>query len=166
MRNNLSSDLTTFIDRIYEHDRCYTQSLAWSDTQDGSFLTGSAAEGAFICRGLWNHKPSIETDVMTPFASISKSKNLGILVPTNFTGYYRLKWNEGLNSCFYPKFSEWSISMEESKDKVMYLDSQILRYFKALQGHGVIEDGKPNIYSEVDSGIRAEEDIVPCIERK
>ena len=162
--NRIRSDMTSLIDTIYEHDCSHRQTLTWSDTGDGSFLTGSAAEGAFICRGLWNNKPSIEIDVMTPFASISKSMSLGIFVPTNFTGYYRLKWNRVLNSCFYPKFSECSMSMEESKDKVMYLDSQILRYFKLLQGHGTIEDGKPNIYSEVNLGIRIEEDSIPCIE--
>ena len=159
----MSSDLTSLIDTIYEHDCCHRQSLAWSDTQDGSFLTGSAAEGAFICRGLWNDKPNIEIDVMTPFASISETQSLPIFVATNLTGYYRLKWNEALDSSFYLKFPG-CLPIEESKDKVLYLDSRILRYFKRLQGHGAIEEGKPNIYSEVNSGIRIEEDSIPCIE--
>ena len=59
---------TAYIDEIYEYD-CEQRQPFKSKLQDEkeSFLTGSAAEGAFICRGVWETVTNIEMDIMKPF---------------------------------------------------------------------------------------------------
>ena len=94
MASKKVSGEAAYIDRMYDYDCCYIQSFKWCD-REGSFLSGSAAEGAFICRNLWENKPNIEYDVMKCFGKIPYEKSNNILVPVkDFVGYYHLKWNE------------------------------------------------------------------------
>ena len=158
----IDDEETSYIDRMYEYDCCYTESFKWCDAKDGSFSTGSAAEGAFICRNLWENKPNIEYDVMKCFGKISDEKSKDIIVPVkNFVGYYHLKWNTDLISCLDPKVSD---SLTKHGNKNEYLDSQILHVYSKIQGFGEVTDGHPNIHSTIDSGIHVEIDTVPCIE--
>ena len=143
---------------MYEYDCCQRKSLNWCDTKDGTFLTGSAAEGAFICRNLWENKPNIEIDVMKCLGKIFHEKSKDILVPAkDFIGYYHLEWNEHLLSCLDQNISE---ALEKVGNKTGFLNSQILEVCREMQGYGDYKEGHPNIHNiAIDSGMRLEVDI-------
>ena len=101
------ADPTAYIDKIFEIDEERRREFNKVSEGSNDFTSGSAAEGAFICRGVQDHtKQNYEIDTMRPIGEISFQKSSQIMTSTDQAGYYRLRFNEVLLSCLDKRFSE------------------------------------------------------------
>ena len=164
-------DPTAYIDKIFEFDEKTRKEFNQVSEGSNDFMSGSVAEGAFICRGVQDDtKQNYEMDTMRPIGEIPFDKSSQIMTSTDQTGYYRLRFNEVLLSCLDKKFSEL-LKMNDTEKE--YLDGHLMKlYNKILESDSAhrnfyitnYDDGSPSVYGKTDVAVaQIETDTVLCI---
>ena len=153
---------TAYIDEIYEYD-CEQRQPFMRSFQEVKefFLTGSAAEGAFIYRGVWETVTNIEMDFMKAIGKIPMKRKDNILVATDSIGYYHLRWNGDLKECLHPEFSQ---SLLVNDYNLPYLSGEIIDLYNRFSKSGNHKNGTPNILSDTEFLLHIEMDFILCIE--
>ena len=165
------ADPTAYIDKIFEFDEERRREFNQVSEGSNDFTSGSAAEGAFICRGVQDHtKQNYEIDTMRPIGEIPFQKSSQIMTSTDQAGYYRLRFNEVLLSCLDKRFSEL-LKMNDTEKE--YLDGHLMKlYNKMLESDNAhrnyyttnYDDGSPSVYGKTDvAAAQIETDTVLCI---